>query len=52
MIFQGMELNPAYLAHKIRSACDGIETSSKEKPTKNLREPNIDYEQEAHYSSH
>jgi hypothetical protein len=44
MVFQGLKLNPAQIAHKIRSDSSGNRTSY-EKPARNLTEPEIDYEQ-------
>jgi hypothetical protein len=45
MVFQGLELYPAQIAHKIRSAINGNSTSSKEKLTRVLKEPKLNYEQ-------
>jgi hypothetical protein len=45
MIFQGLELSPAQVAHKIRSTCNGNWSSSKTKPARILKEPEIDYDQ-------
>jgi len=45
MIFQGVELSPAQVAHIIRNAYDGCRNSSKERATRLLREPVINYDQ-------
>jgi len=44
MILQGMQLNQDQVDHKIRSVCDGIGTSSKEKYVEHLSELDIDNE--------
>lgn len=43
MIFQGLELSPAHMAHKIRCACKGSWESIKEKSARILKEPVIDF---------
>jgi len=44
MILQGIELNQDQVDHKLRSVCDGIGPSSKEKSIEHLSELYIDYE--------
>lgn len=44
MILQGMQLNQHQVDQKIRSVCDGIGTSSKEKYVEHLSELDIDNE--------
>jgi len=43
MIFHGIELISAEVAHKIRRACEGCWLTKKEKLARPFKEPAIDY---------
>jgi hypothetical protein len=44
MIFQGLELNHAQVPHKIKSACNGNRSATKEKLLRILKEHEINFD--------